>query len=215
MLFTAQPGWLPARVHAKVDRTCLPHPPACHCRWLDLFAGTGAVGIEALSRGVGECHFVEMSPWVVGNCLMPNLETCELESAAVVHTGVRAWPACAPTGGGKQQQQGAGVHACQHLRQCGATSQGADQCTPAARLLFLRRAATLTRFAGGPFDFMSGERPALLLAACMLQHWQQVAQAAARLPSPQLLLFLSPYPSVLTCPSVCFCCRSVPPLRAG
>lgn len=29
-------------------------------RWLDLFAGTGAVGIEALSRGVGECHFVEM-----------------------------------------------------------------------------------------------------------------------------------------------------------
>lgn len=29
-------------------------------RWLDLFAGTGAVGIEALSRGVSECHFVEM-----------------------------------------------------------------------------------------------------------------------------------------------------------
>lgn len=29
------------------------------------------------------------SPWVVSNCLMPNLETCELESAAVVHTGVR------------------------------------------------------------------------------------------------------------------------------
>jgi len=28
------------------------------------------------------------SPWVVSNCLMPNLETCELESAAVVHTGV-------------------------------------------------------------------------------------------------------------------------------
>jgi hypothetical protein len=103
------------------------------------------VGIEALSRGVGECHFVEMSPWVVGNCLMPNLETCELESAAVVHTGVRAWPACAPTGGGKQQQQGAGVHACQHLRQCGATSQGADQCTPAARLLRLPALACCRR----------------------------------------------------------------------
>jgi len=27
--------------------------------WLDLFAGTGAVGIEALSRGAKEVHFVE------------------------------------------------------------------------------------------------------------------------------------------------------------
>jgi 16S rRNA (guanine966-N2)-methyltransferase len=27
--------------------------------WLDLFAGTGAVGIEALSRGAGMVHFVE------------------------------------------------------------------------------------------------------------------------------------------------------------
>jgi len=30
--------------------------------WLDLFAGTGAVGIEALSRGAKEVHFVEASP---------------------------------------------------------------------------------------------------------------------------------------------------------
>src|ERR1700745_3161206 len=30
--------------------------------WLDLFAGTGAVGIEALSRGAKEVHFVENSP---------------------------------------------------------------------------------------------------------------------------------------------------------
>src|SRR5579864_1023826 len=29
--------------------------------WLDLFAGTGAVGIEALSRGAKEAHFVESS----------------------------------------------------------------------------------------------------------------------------------------------------------
>ncbi|HVN17140.1 MAG TPA: 16S rRNA (guanine(966)-N(2))-methyltransferase RsmD [Dongiaceae bacterium] len=29
--------------------------------WLDLFAGTGAVGIEALSRGAKEVHFVEKS----------------------------------------------------------------------------------------------------------------------------------------------------------
>src|ERR671931_794698 len=29
--------------------------------WLDLFAGTGAVGIEALSRGAGQVIFVESS----------------------------------------------------------------------------------------------------------------------------------------------------------
>lgn len=33
-------------------------------RWLDLFAGTGAVGIEAISRGAKEAHFVELDPWV-------------------------------------------------------------------------------------------------------------------------------------------------------
>ena len=29
--------------------------------WLDLFAGTGAVGIEALSRGAKQVYFVETS----------------------------------------------------------------------------------------------------------------------------------------------------------
>ena len=30
--------------------------------WLDLYAGTGAVGIEALSRGAATVHFVESAP---------------------------------------------------------------------------------------------------------------------------------------------------------
>lgn len=55
-------------------------------RWLDLFAGTGAVGIEALSRGCREAHFVELSPWVVSNCLRPNLENCSVADGSVVHT---------------------------------------------------------------------------------------------------------------------------------
>ncbi|KAJ6301978.1 hypothetical protein OIU77_016147 [Salix suchowensis] len=36
-------------------------------RWLDLYSGTGSVGIEAISRGCSEVHFVEMDPWVVSN----------------------------------------------------------------------------------------------------------------------------------------------------
>lgn len=31
------------------------------CAWVDLFAGTGAVGIEALSRGAASVHFAESS----------------------------------------------------------------------------------------------------------------------------------------------------------
>lgn len=34
-------------------------------RWLDLFAGTGAVGIEALSRGASEVTFVDMAPQAI------------------------------------------------------------------------------------------------------------------------------------------------------
>src|SRR6202021_1630062 len=34
--------------------------------WLDLYAGTGAVGIEALSRGAGKVYFVEVSARTAG-----------------------------------------------------------------------------------------------------------------------------------------------------
>jgi hypothetical protein len=43
-------------------------------RWLDLFAGTGAIGIEAISRGCEEAQFVEMDPWVgIGRVLFSSL----------------------------------------------------------------------------------------------------------------------------------------------
>lgn len=41
--------------------------------WLDLFAGSGAVGIEAISRGAREVHFVENSPEAAG-AIRKNLE---------------------------------------------------------------------------------------------------------------------------------------------
>lgn len=37
-------------------------PRIADSRWLDLFAGSGAIGIEALSRGAVSCLFVDNSP---------------------------------------------------------------------------------------------------------------------------------------------------------
>jgi 16S rRNA (guanine966-N2)-methyltransferase len=42
--------------------------------WLDLYAGTGAVGIEALSRGAKEVYFVERSA-AAANAILSNLES--------------------------------------------------------------------------------------------------------------------------------------------
>ena len=41
--------------------------------WLDLFAGSGAVGIEALSRGAKQVHFVENSA-AAAEAIRNNLE---------------------------------------------------------------------------------------------------------------------------------------------
>ncbi|KAJ4974049.1 hypothetical protein NE237_007223 [Protea cynaroides] len=55
-------------------------------RWLDLYSGTGSVGIEAISRGCSEVHFVEMDPWVVSEVLRPNLEWTGFLNCSVIHT---------------------------------------------------------------------------------------------------------------------------------
>ena len=47
--------------------------------WLDLFAGTGAVGIEALSRGAGMVHFVEKSK-SAAELIRKNLRSLKIES---------------------------------------------------------------------------------------------------------------------------------------
>jgi 16S rRNA (guanine(966)-N(2))-methyltransferase RsmD len=47
--------------------------------WLDLFAGTGAVGIEAISRGAEKVYFVESSKTVVRG-LRRNLADLKIES---------------------------------------------------------------------------------------------------------------------------------------
>jgi 16S rRNA (guanine966-N2)-methyltransferase len=58
---------------------------------VDLYAGSGALGIEALSRGACESHFVERDRMAL-NALKRNLETLGLESLATV------WPLALPEG---------------------------------------------------------------------------------------------------------------------
>ncbi|KAG6659402.1 hypothetical protein I3843_03G028300 [Carya illinoinensis] len=55
-------------------------------RWLDLYSGTGSVGIEAISRGCSQVHFVEMDPWVVSDVLRPNLEWTGFLDVSIIHT---------------------------------------------------------------------------------------------------------------------------------
>lgn len=53
-------------------------------RVLDLYAGTGALGIEALSRGEGTADFVERDPATTG-LIRDNLRICGFEDRATVH----------------------------------------------------------------------------------------------------------------------------------
>lgn len=47
-------------------------------RFLDCFAGSGAIGIEALSRGAAEAVFIEKNPKAAA-CIRDNLKTTRLE----------------------------------------------------------------------------------------------------------------------------------------
>ncbi len=54
--------------------------------FLDLFAGSGAVGIEALSRYADEAVFVEMNPQATA-IIKENLELCQLEAWGTIIRG--------------------------------------------------------------------------------------------------------------------------------
>jgi 16S rRNA (guanine966-N2)-methyltransferase len=55
-------------------------------RVLDLFAGTGAVGLEALSRGAAACLFIESAP-AAAALIRANLKTCGFEDRGEVWSG--------------------------------------------------------------------------------------------------------------------------------
>ena len=53
---------------------------------LDLFAGSGALGLEALSRGAGSCHFVEQDSAAL-KALRANVEALASRGTATVQAG--------------------------------------------------------------------------------------------------------------------------------
>ncbi len=67
-------NWLTSRIHGA------------HC--LDLFAGTGALGLEALSRGARSAVFVEQSSKAV-TALYENIKTLAADGAVVLHMDAR------------------------------------------------------------------------------------------------------------------------------
>lgn len=78
-----RPGLRPTsdRVRETLFNWLAPVIPGARC--LDLYAGTGALGIEALSRGAGECVFVERDRELCRQ-LQDNLVRLKVAGARVV-----------------------------------------------------------------------------------------------------------------------------------
>ena len=69
------------RIKETLFNTLMPDLPGC--RFLDLFAGAGAIGIEALSRGAKEAYFVEKNTDAV-KIITENLKFTKLHDKAKV-----------------------------------------------------------------------------------------------------------------------------------
>lgn len=68
--------------------------PGNHC--IDLFAGTGVLGLEAVSRGAKSAVLVEKSP-VAANSLFANVEMLKARQVAVVQGDALSWLASQST----------------------------------------------------------------------------------------------------------------------
>ncbi len=78
----------PDRVRETLFNWLAPVLPGARC--LDLFAGSGALGIEALSRGAAEVVLVERQPLAV-RALRDNLARLKAENARVEAVDALAW----------------------------------------------------------------------------------------------------------------------------
>ena len=77
------PGTRPITDRAKTALFSILGAPLVGSTFLDLFAGTGQVGIEALSRGAKKAVFVEIGANAL-RAIRANLEVTELQSGAEV-----------------------------------------------------------------------------------------------------------------------------------
>lgn len=76
------------RIKETLFNMLQPYLPGC--RFLDLFAGSGGIGIEALSRGAESAVFVEQNK-KAASCIRDNLKFTKLEEQAqVLMTDARA-----------------------------------------------------------------------------------------------------------------------------
>ncbi len=84
------PGLRPTseRIRETLFNWLAPTLPGARC--LDLFAGTGALGLEALSRGAGGVVFVEKSP-VAAKLLSANVEVLDASAAEVRQADARTF----------------------------------------------------------------------------------------------------------------------------
>jgi 16S rRNA (guanine966-N2)-methyltransferase len=78
-----------ARVRPTADRAreawmSIVQPSLPGARVIDLFAGSGALGLEALSRGAAHADFVEITPASL-QALRTNIEELEAQSRVTVH----------------------------------------------------------------------------------------------------------------------------------
>lgn len=78
----------PGRVRETLFNWLQPHLPGARC--LDLFAGSGALGIEALSRGAAAACFVERDA-TLARALREQVERLRLATAQVHRADALAW----------------------------------------------------------------------------------------------------------------------------
>jgi len=78
------PGLRPTSDRVKEALFSILSPALVGARFLDLYAGTGAIGIEALSRGAEQAAFVEPHAASL-RVLRANLERCGLAAQAAIY----------------------------------------------------------------------------------------------------------------------------------
>lgn len=76
------------RIRETLFNWLMPVLPGAHC--LDLFAGSGALGFEALSRGAADCVMLERNPAVFRQ-LQANRQLLSAESCLLQLSDTRQW----------------------------------------------------------------------------------------------------------------------------